>query len=43
MADVGFDNTAAVFLLPFSDLSKGCVTQWTFTSNHLHVSAVKYK
>jgi hypothetical protein len=43
-AHVGFDkNSNAVFLLPFSDSSKGCVTQWKFTSNHLHVRAVTYK
>jgi hypothetical protein len=42
-AHIGFDQGAAVFLLAFSDSSKGCVSQWKFTSNHVHVRAAKYK
>lgn len=40
---IGFDGTDALFLLAFSDSSKGCLSQWEFTSNHLHVRAIKYK
>jgi len=42
-AHVGFDGTAAKFLLAFSDSSKGCLSQSMFTSNHLHVRGVIYK
>lgn len=31
------------FLLAFSDSSKGCFSQYTFTSKHLHVSAVVFQ
>jgi hypothetical protein len=41
-AMVGFaeGSTSPQFLLAFSDSSKGCVQQYKFTSNHLHVSSV---
>lgn len=39
---VGFNGSQPRFMLAFSDSSKGCVSQWKFTSNNLHVSAVEY-
>jgi hypothetical protein len=42
-AHVGFVNDLAEFLLAYSDSSKGCLSQSKFTSNHVHVSAIKYK
>jgi hypothetical protein len=45
MRMVGFskDSTSPEFLLAFSDSTKGCVSQYEFTSNHLHVSSVVFK
>jgi hypothetical protein len=42
-AHVGFDEGVPQFLLAYADSSKGCVSQWKFTSNHVHVSAVVFK
>ena len=42
-AHIGFDGITPQFLLPYTDSSKGCLSQWKFISNHVHVSAVVYK
>jgi hypothetical protein len=40
---VGFSDQVPEWLLPFSDSSKGCISQSEFTSNHLHVSSVVFQ
>jgi len=43
-AHVGFDRDGIPeFLLAFSDSSKGCISQYKFTSNHVHVRALRFK
>lgn len=43
-ANAGVDrNGAQLFLLAFSDSSRGCVSQKSFSSTHLHVRAVQFK
>jgi len=44
MTLAGFDGgTVPDFLLAFSDSSKGCLLQYMFTSEHVHVSSVVFK
>lgn len=44
MSFAGFDGgTSPEFLHAFSDSSKGCVQQYMFTSDHVHVSSVVFK
>ena len=32
-------SAAPEFLMAFTDSSKGCTKQWSFTSSHVHVSS----